>query len=122
MHSFPLLACLALAGCTFAADPAAPPILEAASGPSLAALAPKIQATFSSAKLTGAPRVSMLRKAPVTALADWIVCLRSDSLVDSRIYALLIRDNDIVEYRLALLIDECANERFEPLPMPLPAK
>jgi hypothetical protein len=29
---------------------------------------------------------------------------------------LLIQNNDIADYRLALIIDGCANERFEPLP------
>jgi len=31
---------------------------------------------------------------------------------------LLIQNNDIVDYRLALIIDGCTNERFAPLPTP----
>jgi hypothetical protein len=46
--------------------------------------------------------------------------LRSDVESEPRVYALLIQDNDIVDYRLALMIDGCANERFEPLPGPKP--
>ena len=44
------------------------------------------------------------------------MCLRSDAESDPRTYALLIQNNDIVDYRLALMIDGCVNERFEPLP------
>ena len=69
-------------------------------------------------KLTGYPRVSQVRRAPVSALGDWIVCLRSDAESDPRVYALLIQNNDIVDYRLALIIDGCAGERFGPLPSP----
>jgi hypothetical protein len=47
-----------------------------------------------------------------------MVCLRSDAESDPRVYALLIQNNDIVDYRLALIIDECASERFESLPTP----
>jgi hypothetical protein len=85
-----LISILSLAGCSLGADPAMPPRLETADAPNLSALAPKIQTAFKNAKLTGYPRVSPPRKAPVTALADWIVCLRSDAENDPRVYALLI--------------------------------
>jgi hypothetical protein len=115
MRPFPVLAALILAGCSLGADPSAPLRFEA-DAPDVAVLAPRIQETFKSAKLTGYPRVSRPRRAPITALADWIVCLRSDGETDSRVYALLIKGNAIADYRLALMIDECASERFEPLP------
>jgi hypothetical protein len=86
--------------------------------PDVAALAAKIQGAFNNVKLTGYPRVSPVRKAPVSALGDWIVCLMSDVESDPRVYALLIQNNEIVDYRLALIIDGCANERFAPLPGP----
>ncbi len=122
MRLSPVCAGLILAGCSLGAEPPAPPGLEAANAPSISALAGKIQDAFRSVKLVGYPRVSPLRRAPVTALADWMVCLRSDAESDSRVYALLIQRNGVVDYRLALMIDECANERFEPLPTPLPAR
>jgi hypothetical protein len=124
MRPIPVLAglILTLAGCSLGADPTMPPGLEVANAPNLTALAPRIQEAFKAVKLTGYPRVSPPRKAPVTALADWIVCLRSDAENDSRIYALLVQGNAVVDYRLALMIDGCASERFEPLPTPLPTK
>jgi hypothetical protein len=118
MRLSPAFAGLFLAGCSLGADPAALAQLDAPGVPNVVALSGKIQDTFKAVKLTGYPRVSPVRKAPVSALGDWIVCLRSDVESDPRIYALLIQNNDIVDYRLALVIDGCANERFEPLPTP----
>jgi hypothetical protein len=114
MRPSSVLAGLLLAGCSLGGDALAPP-LGGGAPPDLARLAPKIQSTFSSAKLTGYPRVSRPRAAPVSALGDWIVCLRSDA-VDSRVYAVIISGSDVVDYRLALQIDGCASESFAPLP------
>jgi hypothetical protein len=108
-----VLAVLTLAGCSLGIEPS--PALSVAEPPDLSRLAPKIQETFKGAKLLGSPRVSRLRRAPVTAFGDWIVCLRGDS-DDARVYALIISGNDIVDYRLALMIDACANETFAPVP------
>jgi hypothetical protein len=122
MRFSPTLAGLILAGCSLGADPAPMAQLDTVNVPDVAALAAKIQSTFKSVKLTGYPRVSPVRKAPVSALGDWIVCLMSDVESDPRVYALLILNNEIVDYRLALMIDGCANERFAPLPGPNPIK
>jgi hypothetical protein len=118
MRSSPILVCLILAGCSLGADPAPMAQLDTASVPNMAALAAKIQDAFKTVRLTGYPRISPVRKAPVSALGDWVVCLMSDVESDSRVYALLIQNNEIVDYRLALMIDGCANERFAPMPGP----
>jgi hypothetical protein len=116
MRLFPVFASLLLAGCALGADPGALAQLDGPAVPNVAALSGKVQDTFRLVKLTGYPRVSQIRRAPVSALGDWIMCLRSDAESDPRTYALLIQNNDIVDYRLALVVDGCANERFEPLP------
>ena len=108
-----VLAGIILAGCSTGADP---PGLETASPPDISRLAAKIQDVFKTAKLSGSPLVSPPHPAPVNALGDWVVCLRSDAESDPRIYALLIAANDVADYRLALMVDQCANQRFEPLP------
>jgi hypothetical protein len=113
MRPFFALAVLMLAGCSLGAEP--PPALGVAQPPDLSRLATVIQGTFKAAKLAGYPRVSRPRRAPVTAFGDWIVCLRGDG-EDARVYALIISGNDIVDYRLALTVDACANESFAPLP------
>jgi hypothetical protein len=122
MRPTPVLAALVLAGCSLGADPLAPPPLGTESPPDLVRLAPKIQSTFGSAKLTGNPRVSRIRRAPVSALGDWIVCLRGSDPEDSRVYAVIMSGSEVVDYRLALMIDGCANESFGPLPGAPPIK
>jgi hypothetical protein len=122
MRFSPAFAGLLLAGCSLGADPTPMAQLDTMNVPDMAALAPKIQDTFRAVRLTGNPRVSPVRKAPVSALGDWLVCLRSDAENDARVYALIIQNNDIVDYRLAVIADGCANERrFEPLPGPPPS-
>ena len=120
MRISPAFAGLVLAGCALGADPA--PMLQpdTMTVPDIAPLAPRIQNTFNEAKLTGSPRVSSVRKAPVSALGDWAVCLRSDAPGDPRVYALFIQNNEIVDFRLALIVDGCANVSFDPLPSPPP--
>jgi hypothetical protein len=118
MRFSPAFAGLLLSGCALGADPGPLRQPDTVNVPDMVALAPKIQITFGGVKLTGNPRVSPVRKAPVSALGDWIVCLMSDAEGDPRIYALLIHNNEIVDYRLALVIDGCAGERFGPLPSP----
>ena len=118
MRPSPAFAGLILAGCSLGADPAPIAQLDTVNVPNIEALATKIQDTFKAVKLTGNPRVSSVRKAPISALGDWIVCLNSDAESDRSVYALIIQNNEIVDYRLALIIDGCANERFAPLPLP----
>jgi len=118
LRSCAAFAGLWLTGCSLGADP---PALSQAQFdglriPDLAGLADKIQQTFKTVKLTGYPRVSQVRQAPVSAFGDWLVCLRSDAENDPRVYALMIQNDEIVDYRLALVIDGCERERFAPLP------
>jgi hypothetical protein len=117
-----VLAGMILAGCSIGADPTMPPRLQAADPPDIPRLAAKIQDIFKAAKLSGNPRISPAHQAPVTALADWVVCLRGDAESDPRVYALLISGNDVADYRLALMVDQCANQEFEPLPAAPPIK
>ena len=116
MRSIFVLAGMVLAGCSTGADPRMPARLEAATPPDISRLAAKIQDIFKATKLSGYPRISPAHRASVTALADWVVCLRGDAESDPRVYALLISDNDVADYRLALMVDQCANQGFEPLP------
>jgi hypothetical protein len=118
MRLIPALAGLILAGCSLGPDPGPLAQLDSVNVPNTAALAGKIQTTFQTVKLTGYPRVSQVRRAPVSAMGDWMICLRSDAESDPRVYALIIQNNDIADYRLALIIDGCASETFAPLPTP----
>jgi hypothetical protein len=111
-----LLILVGLPGCSLGTAPPVLTQLDSVQVPDVAALAGKIQDTFKAVKLTGYPRVSPVRQAPVAAFGDWLVCLRSDAEDDSRVYALIIANNDVVDYRLALRVDGCEHEQFAPLP------
>ena len=69
---------------------------------------------FQTAKLGGAPEVSELRKALASAPADWLVCLRSNA-PPFQPYAMFFKGNALVDYRLAVLYDDCAREMYVPL-------
>jgi hypothetical protein len=114
--AFAVSAALILTACSPGADSGPVAQLDGLTVPDLGGLSAKIQDAFKAVKLTGYPRVSAARPAPVSALGDWIVCLRSDAEADPRTYALMIANNDIVDYRLALIVDGCEHERFAPLP------
>jgi len=92
-------------------------MVEAPEVPSLASLADKIEQTFKSLKLTGYPRVSAVHPAPVTALADWEVCLRTNDESSPLTYALFLQRNDVIDYRLALPIDQCSAGPYGALPI-----
>jgi hypothetical protein len=95
---------LLLSACSF---------VEASSpAPELPALAAKMEEVFKSLKLPGSPEVSALRAAHPLSPTPWIVCLRSDAEEDRRAYALFVRDDAIVQHRLAVLIDQCEKETF----------
>jgi len=65
-------------------------------------------------KLVGTPEVSELRKALPSAPADWLVCVRS-SAPPFRPYAAFFKGDELVDYRLAVLYDDCAREMYVPL-------
>jgi hypothetical protein len=96
--------------------------VDTAEIPNLAVMSDKIQEAFKTAKLTGYPRVSRVRQAPITAPADWMVCLRSDAENDPHTYALFLQKNEVVDFRLALQVDQCSNETYAPLPSAMPVK
>jgi hypothetical protein len=50
------------------------------------------------------------------ALADWTVCLRSDSPTQNPTYAIFLRKEILVEFRIAVVIDGCEHQAYAPLP------
>jgi hypothetical protein len=119
----PILMGVILAACSVGQfDPPSLAGVDASEVPNIAAMSDKIQEVFKTVKLTGYPRVSRVRQAPITARADWMICLRNDADNDPHTYALFIQRNEVVDYRLALLIDQCAAETYAPLPASMPVK
>ena len=70
---------------------------------------------FAVLKLPGSPEMSRLRPAHPSSLADWMFCLRSDADDIPRDYAVFMHKGALHSYRLAVQIDGCAQEKFEPV-------
>jgi hypothetical protein len=72
---------------------------------------------FQRAKLAGAPEISELRRAIAIAPGDWLVCLRSNAPPFRR-YAIFFKGNQMADFRLAVLYDDCEREIYVPLGPP----
>jgi hypothetical protein len=107
------LAALLVGACAFTewgAPPAAPP-----PRPNVTALTDRVKAIFASLQLPGAPLVSPVRPAHPLAMADWIMCLRSDAPNQRQAYALFVQNNQIDNYRRAVGVDQCERDTYVPL-------
>ena len=105
--------CLALAGCSGVGSRQI--VIQPTSfPPNEEAIEQGAKDVFERVKLTGAPEVSELRKAIVSAPADWFVCLRSNA-PPFHPYAIFFNANQLVDFRLAVLYDDCAREMYVPL-------
>jgi hypothetical protein len=82
--------------------------------PTEQAIAQAAKAVVTATKLTGKPEVSELRRAAVSAPADWLVCLRSN-VPPFQPYALFLNGNELRYFRLAVLYDDCAREMYMPV-------
>ena len=112
------LLAVGLAGCSWLDSPRFPGLAGAntsSSAPEPRAIEQAVGTVVKTTKLSGDPQISPVRRANVTALADWIVCLRGDSRGAFQPYALFFRGDQLVDYRLAVLADDCALESYVPL-------
>jgi hypothetical protein len=103
-----------LAGCSWLDSPRFPSS-SASIAPEPRAIEQAVFSVVKSTNLAGNPQISPVRRANVTALADWIVCLRGDSRGAFQPYALFFRGDQLVDYRLAVLADDCGLESYLPL-------
>jgi hypothetical protein len=109
-----LVAAVAVAGCAVS-DLGAPLSPLPPNPPAPEVVTKAAIAVFTKLKLPGSPELSRLGPALPSSLADWVICMRSDADDVPRDYALFVRHNDIIHYRLAVQIDGCARETFEPM-------
>ena len=108
---------IAVAGCSISdVSPALPPLSP--NPPDMLEVNREATAVFVALKLPGSPEMSRLRPAHPSSLADWMFCLRSDADDIPRNYALFMRKGTPISYRLAVQVDGCAQERFEPVVKP----
>jgi hypothetical protein len=104
-----VFACLALAGCSFseAVAPLSP------SPPDAAALGRIVESVSAQVKLPPPFEVSSIRAAHPISPAEWMVCLKSSAPDQSRRYAVFMRNNEMVNFRLGVLIDDCDHQTYQ---------
>lgn len=105
-----VLLCLAQAGCSWseAVLPSHPDT------PDAAAFAKIVDRVSAEAKLPPPLEVSSIRAAHPISPAEWMVCLKSSAPDQSRQYAVFMRNNEFVAFRLGVLIDRCDHETYQP--------
>jgi hypothetical protein len=110
MRWFMVVVCLVQAGCSW--SEAVLPISPNA--PDAAALGKSVEIVSVQAKLPPPIEVSSIRAAHPISPSEWMVCVKSSAPDQSRRYAVFMRNNEMVAFRLAVLIDECDHETYQP--------
>jgi hypothetical protein len=111
-----VLVCLAVTGCAgLDVKESASPARAAAVPPDEKALAELVNTAFKTTKLTGAPEVSPVRATHDAQLGDWAFCIKSSDPEQSPSYAVLIKDNKILEIRSFVILDGCDKETYRPV-------
>jgi hypothetical protein len=108
-----VLLAAAVAGCTTAPDLLMTETQGQLEPPDQTVVTKAATDVFAAVKMTGSLQISGLRAPPVTSLADWMVCMRSDAPVEPR-YAIFFTKKKVDGYRLALGIDGCTDDVFAP--------
>ena len=91
--------------------------LPASELPTLVAFREGVATVLAAHKLNGPPAVTLLRRAPPIAPADWVACVRS-YMEPSPPLAMFFSGDKLVDHRIAVLIDDCAKADYVPLPEP----
>jgi len=104
-----------LAGCstTFFASPDLPAASEPADYQALVA---KDVASLKDRASMGVFEISPLRRTRLAQPGDWMVCLRTTQKERPTYIAMFLREGRIVHTRLAVAVDYCAHEDYQPLP------
>jgi hypothetical protein len=106
------------AGCAMGGSGDSPQSPLPPNPPDMAVVTKAAVGLFATLKLPGSGEISPLRPAHPSTLADWMFCLRSDADDLPRNYAVFWRNNAILNYRLAVQVDGCARDMFQPLGTP----
>jgi hypothetical protein len=110
------VAVVVLGGCssTFFFPPENPMALDA--GPAdYQALVAKDLAKLGNRAAMGPLEISRLRQTRLAQPGDWMVCVRTTIEERPTYIAVFMRDGRVIDRRLAVLVDECAQEQFQPL-------
>jgi hypothetical protein len=64
----------------------------------------------------GSLEISPLRRTRLAQPGDWMACVRTTIQERPTYLAFFMREGRVLDRRLAVLIDECVQEQFQPLP------
>jgi hypothetical protein len=64
--------------------------------------------------------ISPLRNTRLAQPGDWMACVRTTIHERPTYFAVFMHDGHVVERRQAVMIDQCAQEEFQPLRGPAP--
>jgi hypothetical protein len=112
-----VLLCAALAGSVGACSGLGmmePPPRIVSQPPSEAALEKSLVMVATTVKWAGIIEASPLRHAHLLAPGDWIVCAQSSVRDLSPPYAMLFNGDKLVDYRIAVEIDDCRRAPYAP--------
>jgi len=104
-------------GCstTFFSAPDKPVSLEA--GPAdYQNLVARNLATLKAQASTGSFEISPPRKTRLAQPGDWVVCVKTTIKERPAYFAVFIDDGKVLERRVAVVIDECQQQPYQPLP------
>jgi hypothetical protein len=96
-------------------DSTPPPRVEAAPPLDEKKLAELVGVAFKTVKLSGAAEVSPVHATHDNQPGDWMVCIKSSAPDQPLKYAVLIKNNAILEIRTLVSIDGCNNETYRPI-------
>jgi hypothetical protein len=76
-----------------------------------------LKGVAAAAKLQEPVEVSAPIKAPANSSIPWIICLRSGATEATKrfTYSVLFTNNDLKDYRLSAIIEECGVQPYGPL-------
>ncbi len=103
-----VLLCLAQAGCALSEVPELSP-----SAPDPAAVGRIAEQVANTAKLPPPLEVSPLRAAHPVSPAPWVFCVKSGAPDQLARYAVFMKNNELITFRLGVLIDRCDNETYQ---------
>ena len=104
-----------LSGCSASLlPPDLPTPLEAGPGDYQAVVAKDV-GTLANRATLGPLEISALRRTRLTQPGDWVACVRAVTEERPTYFAVFIRDGRVIDRRLAVLVDECGQEQYQPL-------
>jgi hypothetical protein len=111
-----VLLCIAVSGCAeLGMTDSAPSPRVGPAPPDEKKLAELVGGAFKTAKLSGGAEVSPVHATHDNQMGDWMVCIKSSAADQTQKYAVLIKNDAILEVRSLVAIDGCNNETYRPI-------